>query len=583
MQPSLLKSVRAEFNVPATMRDGVTLRANVYRPDDDGAGVYPVLLMRLPYGKDFPLGGFDPPQIARNGYIVVIQDVRGCFASEGEWFPLIHEADDGVDMVAWAAALPGSNGVVGMFGASYMGYTQWAVANAGAAQLRAFAPMITWADREQSALRGGVLELGLQGNWLLLQGLGQMARRYAGDLQALGAAIYGVAQTIDTLPDAGYQALPLEGYTPLARFGLEAPLNAAIAARDRRDFSLAQRGAPDYARIQLPAFHVGGWYDVFLEGTIQNFQRMRAAGAPGQTLVIGPWTHGRFDALEGDLYFGLASSGAFLDLRGDLVTMQTQFFDRWLKQAPNGFDQQPAVKYFVMGANVWRSSDTWPPANSAEMRWYLHSGGGANSAAGDGMLSREAPAADETPDSYDYDPAHPAPTVGGATLLHALFRPGPRDQGAVEARQDVLVYTSEPLTIPLEIAGPISVTLAVATDAPDTDFVARLVDVSPDGVAIPLADGILRLRYRNGVWNDAEPLEPGQTYAITIDLLATANLFLPGHRIRLDVTSSSFPRWERNLNTGASSATSVELRVARQTIRHDGEHASYVTLPVVGA
>ncbi|MEO7001718.1 MAG: CocE/NonD family hydrolase, partial [Ktedonobacterales bacterium] len=451
-------------------------------------------------------------------------------------------------------------------------------------QLRALAPMITWADAEQSATRGGALELGLQGNWLLLQGLGQMVRRYQGDPQALGAAMYGVARTIDSLAATGYNSLPLEGFAPLARFDLDAPINAAIAARDRRDFSLARRGPPDYSRIQLPAFHVGGWYDVFLEGTLQNFQRMRAAGAPGQFLVIGPWTHGKFDALMGDVYFGMAAAGAFLDLRGDLVTMQTQFFDHWLKGLPNGFEQQPAVKYFLMGANVWKTSSTWPPANIAEMRWYLHSGGGANTASGDGMLSQEAPADNETPDRYDYDPVNPAPTVGGATLLHPEFRAGPRDQRIVEARPDVLVYTSEPLSAPLEVTGPISVTLAVATDALDTDFIARLVDVYPDGAAMPLADGILRMRYRNGIWNDAEPLDVGRPcYAITIDLLATANVFLPGHCIRLDVTSSSFPRWERNLNTGASSAASAELRVARQTILHDGEHPSYVTLPVVDA
>ncbi|HLY31996.1 MAG TPA: CocE/NonD family hydrolase, partial [Ktedonobacterales bacterium] len=247
----------------------------------------------------------------------------------------------------------------------------------------------------------------------------------------------------------------------------------------------------------------------------------------------------------------------------------------------NGFDQWPTVKYFAMGANVWKNSDTWPPANTVERRWYLHSQGAANTSAGDGALSEQRPLASEPVDHYTYNPAQPVPTVGGPTLMHPLFRAGPRDQRPIEARPDMLVYTSAPLEEPLEVTGPVSVTLSVASDAPDTDFVARLVDVAPDGVAIPLTDGITRMRYRDGVEAPAAPLEPQQVYAVTIDLWSTSNVFLPGHRIRLDVTSSNFPRWERNLNTGQSSAQTTEMRAAQQSILHDADHPSFASLSVV--
>lgn len=585
MLPQSPFGVRVDFDVPATMRDGVVLCANVYRPDDNGAGSYPVLLTRLPYGKDLSLGGgaLDPVQAARCGYVVVVQDVRGTFTSGGEWFPLANEGPDGADSVAWAAALPGANGVVGMYGASYFGYTQWAAANQHPAALRAMAPMITWADANDLSngvtVRGGAIELGLQSHWALQQGLDQMARRYRGNPQALGMAIYGLVRELDGLPKGGYAELPLEHFGPLARMGLDEPLNANI--NDGTRAQMAERtytaGAYD---LDLPMLHIGGWYDVFLNGTLENFTQMRAHGHTNQRLLIGPWTHGNVQQVQGDLDFGFGASGAFVDLRIDLMSMQLLFFDRWLKGLPNGLDTEPPVKYFLMGANVWKSGDTWPPANATRQPWYLHSQGHANSRDGDGAL-RVARPVDGVADHYVYDPANPVPTVGGATLMQPSFRAGPRDQQSVEQRADVLVYTSEPLGQPLEVTGLVSAVLYVATDAPDTDFVARLVDVYPDGRAITLTDGITRMRFREGPQTPAAPLEATQTYRVEIDLWSTAVMFLPGHRIRLDVTSSNFPRWERNLNTGANNATTTEMRAARQTILHDEAHPSHVVLPVV--
>ncbi len=571
--------VKVEYDVPATMRDGEVLRANVFRPDDGGVGSYPVLLTRLPYGKDLPFGSssLDPVQAARRGYIIVVQDVRGTFASGGEWYPFKNERLDGLDTVAWAAQLPGANGQVGMYGASYFGQTQWMAATAE--ELRALAPTITWANAEETSLRNGVLEWGVQASWLLQQGLGQVIRRHAGDPQALGKAVYTVVNAYDNLPTKWYGALPLASYPPLRALDMAKPLIDTIHARDTGDYDGLPYGPQDYDHISLPMLHIGGWYDIFLKGTIRNFSEMRARGRPGQYLVLGPWTHGNFNAMLGDLYFGLASSGALLDYQVDLMTMQLQFFDRWIKGLPGPFDRQPAVKYFVMGANIWKSSETWPPANTREQRWYLHSGGHANTASGDGALSETQPDA-EPADQYTYDPLNPTPTVGGPTLMQAVYRAGPLDQAWIEQRDDMLVFTSAPLERPLEASGPVSVTLHVATDAPDTDFVARLVDVYPDGRAIPITDGIARMRYRNGVGVEAEPLAADQSYPLSIDLWATSVMFLPNHRIRLDVTSSSFPRWERNLNTGASNGATAEARAARQTILHDADHPSFVSLTV---
>lgn len=574
--------VRIDFDTPAQMRDGTTLRANIYRPDDGGVGVYPVLLTRMPYGKDLPIGAsvLDPVQAARRGYIVVVQDVRGSFASEGEWYPLRNEAMDGVDTVAWAAQLPGSNGSVGMYGASYFGQTQWAAASAGATALRAMAPMITWADGEEAAVRDGVLEWGTQVSWLLQQGLAQMFRRYPTDPQALGKAIYSVTQAYDTLAGGNYGHLPLDQYPALLALDLNTPLADTIRARDTGLYNGLPHGPQNYDSIAHPMLHVGGWYDVFLKGTLKNYTEMRKRGTPGQHLIIGPWTHGRVDPLIGDVYFGMASSGALMDYQIDLMSLHLQFFDRWLKgQQPAPFDRQPPVKYFLMGANVWKTAETWPPVGFAEQRWFLHSGGGANTTSGDGALSPLAPQV-EPSDRYIYDPTNPTPTIGGATLLHSLYRAGPLDQAPIERRADTLVYTSSALEQALEVTGPVTVTLHIASDAPDTDFVARLVDVYPDGRAIPLTDGITRMRYRNGAETPAGPLNPGEVYTITIDLWATANVFLPGHRIRLDVTSGSFPRWERNLNTGQSNATTTDARPARQTVLHDSLYPSYILLPI---
>lgn len=585
MQPTVLSGVRANFDVPATMRDGVVLRANVFRPDDGGDGRYPVLLMRLPYGKDFPLGSslINPAQVARRGYIVVVQDVRGTFTSEGEFDPMRNEDTDGADTIAWAAALPGANGIVGMFGGSYMGFTQWAAAREAPPALKAMVPLITWADPNEGVFsRNGVFELGLEASWLLQRGLDVVSRRHRGSPVDLGRAFATLAQEYDWLAQSGYAETPLQPFGPLARLNLDRPATEGLARREDLQFQDPARVSPAYQVASIPMLHIGGWYDIFLNGTIRNFNAMSANGNPDQYLLLGPWSHSSFTSIVGDLDFGFGAGAALIDLQLDLVSLHVLFFERYLKQQPNGFAQWPRVKYFMMGANEWRASETWPPANMRPEAWYLHSSGHANSASGDGLLSVEPPAA-EAADTYVYDPENPVPTIGGATLMHPMFRAGALDQRPLEARDDVLVFTSAPLSNPLVLAGPVTARLFVATDGPDTDFVARLVDVYPDARAMTLTDGVTRMRYRDGIAAPAGPVEPGHVYEIEIDLWATAVTFLPGHRVRLEITSSNFPRWERNPNTGEDPSLATSWRVARQTVLHDGEHPSRVVLPVLHA
>jgi uncharacterized protein len=568
-QPS--GAVAVEFDVPATMRDGTVLRANVYRPTGDGP--WPVLLTRLPYSKDLPgaLSMLDPVQAARRGYMVVIQDTRGRFRSEGEWEPMLREREDGFDTVAWAAALPSANGQVGMYGGSYFGFTQWAAAGQQPPALRAIVPTITWDDPLRGlAYRGGALELGTMANWHLLQGFDVLARRHRADPRALAMAVAGLADEIDRLGPEGYASLPLAEFAPLRRQPVAPAFFETVAhAMDR---AATEPVVVAHDRVQVPSLNIGGWNDIFLAGTIANYQAMRQRGLPTK-LLIGPWVHSLRQTPVGEVNFGFRSQITFIDLKYDLGGLQLRWFDHWLKGLDTGMLREAPISLFVMGANRWRDEQEWPLARAVDAPYYLHANGG---------LSIAAPAADEAPDRYTYDPADPVPTLGGSLLMTPEYPGGPIDQRPIEARPDVLVYTTPPLARDTEVTGPVRLRLWAASSAPDTDFVGRLVDVHPDGRSLNLADGIVRARYR--CFDAGEPpslLEPGRPYPLEIDLWATSNVFKAGHRIGLQVTSSSFPRWDRNPNTGHAFGADAELRPAQQTILHDAQHPSQLVLPIV--
>jgi putative CocE/NonD family hydrolase len=586
MAVQLNQQIITEFDVPATMRDGIVLRANVYRPAGDGQ--WPVLLTRLPYGKDFPLGTsvLEPGQVARRGYVVIVQDTRGRFSSGGEWDPMRNEAMDGVDTIEWAAKLPYSTGSVGMYGASYFGFTQWSAAVHNPPALKAMVPFVTWNDPFNGVqFRGGALELGVMANWQLNMGLNVLMRRYADDPKSLGQAIAMLVKEMDAMGTQGYWSLPLKEFGPIKRQDVAPAFFEAIETPMSRERAEPMTILGKHENVTVPTFNVGGWYDIFLRDTISNFTIMRQHGstleARQSKLLIGPWTHGSYTNAVGEFNFGFGASAAFIDLQIDFVSLQVRWFDHWLKGIDTGMLREAPIKLFVMGANVWRDEQEWPLARAVDTRYYLHSDGHANTLGGDGMLSTDAPGA-EPSDQYAYDPTHPVKTRGGALLMAPEYPAGPFDQRVTEGREDVLVYTTPVLEQDVEVTGPILVHLWAASSAPDTDFVARLVDVHPNGYAQNLTDGITRARYRNFAQGEAPSLiEPGKTYEYEIDLWATSNVFRAGHRIRLDVTSSNFPRWDRNPNTALDFGTDAELAVAYQTILHEREHPSYVMLPVV--
>lgn len=586
--PVPVHQITVDYDVPAKMRDGVILRANVYRPA--GEGKWPILLTRLPYGKDFPLGtaSLDPVQVARRGYVVIVQDTRGRFTSGGEWRPFVNEENDGVDTVEWASKLHYSNGSVAMYGGSYFGYTQWITAVNAPPALKTIIPFITWNDPLNGMLfRGGALELGVVGNWQLMMGLDVLMRRHRTDPKALGQAISMLIKQTDALGPKGYRSLPLKDFAPLKEQDIAPPFFETVEHPMDRDYEDVKKLTivGRHEQVKIPTFNIGGWYDIFLADTLSNFKIMREQGSTPEArqskLLIGPWYHGGMMNPIGEVNFGFAATAALIDLQIDAMSLQVRWFDHWLKGIDTDMMKEAPIKLFVMGANVWRDEQEWPLARAVNTRYYLHSHGRANTLNGDGLLSTETPA-DEAVDQFVYDPANPVMTRGGALLMTPEFPGGIFDQRLTERREDVLVYSTSPLDHDVEVTGPITVHLWATSSAPDTDFVARLVDVYPDGYAMNLTDGIIRTRYRGFMQGEAPSLiEPEKAYEYTIDLWATSNVFKAGHCIRLDVTSSNFPRWDRNPNTGHALGADAELAIAHQTILHDADHASYVELPVI--
>lgn len=577
---------RVERDVPVAMRDGVILMTDVYRPDVEGP--FPVLLQRTPYNKE--LGGLgllqtDTFRALRKGYAVVIQDVRGRYRSEGDFNPFHQEIDDGYDAVEWCGSQPWSDGNVGMYGTSYVGATQWLAAIAAPPSLKAIAPAFTASDYYEGwTYQGGALEWGFMVNWVLpflttADLLRHHSRQPVPDFDAwrerLIDAVDGANEIAMTLPLGEIPVNP--EWTPYFREWLAHPTRDA--------FWKAVSIEDHYDQVRVPALNIAGWYDIFLAGSIRNFTGVREQGATteareGSRLLIGPWTHTTPPlAQSGAVDFGARAGQSLMPLSMDIDGLTLRFFDRWLKGIEAGYDQPP-VRLFTMGESVWQNEEQWPPARAVETDFFLSSGGNANSIAGDGVLSCEAPG-EERPDIFLYDPFHPVPTVGGQLCCYpSTLAPGAFDQRPVEARHDVLVYVTPPLAEDTEVTGPVRLHLWAATTAPDTDFTGKLVDIYPDGYSRNLTDGIIRARYRQGT-DQARPITPGEPTEYTIDLWATSNLFRAGHRIGLEVSSSNFPRFDRNLNTGHELGANAEMHPAIQTIFHDAEHPSRLVLPIV--
>lgn len=581
-----------EQNIMVAMRDGVRLATDVYRPDQ--AGRHPVLLVRVPYDKRkrlpqrperrmfVELGLMDAERAVQAGYAVVVQDTRGRYDSEGRFTPAAHEAADGDDTIAWAAAQPWSSGQVGMFGESYQGMAQWQAAREQPAALRAIAPMhAPFAHSTIYPYQGGAFTPATFLLWALSEGAKPELQRRVAQGRAGQADLDALLQA-EQHPDALLGRLPLADQPLLA--DLAPYYREWLADPEGQAARHQQHQRTLYPRVTAPALIIGGWYDPFLPATLASYQGLRRHGgspaARRPRLIVGPWAHVPLPGLFGERDHGPHAGTRAIDLAG----LQLAWFDRWLKGAAGAAQDDRPVRIFVMGVDEWRTQADWPPPGVRERRLYLRSGGRANSLRGDGWLSEQAPG-DEPADTYRYDPLRPVPTLGGAVLLAEApgrFNTGPRDQRPLEQREDVLCYTTPPLERPLTLIGPVELVLWASSSAPDTDFTAKLVDVAPDGRAEILTDGILRARYRGSLTAPA-PLEPGRVYELRVDVGATANVFRAGHSLRLEVSSSNFPRFDRNTNTGGPPAWdgADQVRVATNRIHHDRAHASHLILPVL--
>jgi putative CocE/NonD family hydrolase len=565
--------VLVEKNVEATMRDGVILRADVYRPDAPGR--FPAILRRTPYSKNVEGMNARLRDLASKGYVAIAQDTRGRYASEGVAVPH-DEAEDGYDTVEWAAGLPWVNGRVGMMGSSYVATTQLTAAGQAPPGLVAIAPSSSYTSRYDMVYQGGAFYLSDGLGWNLGQAADVRRRRAGATFEDRDGPI-GLtpeqraemrASWVWHLPLGTLDVLDLHELAPGYRWMLEHP--SYDAWWETYDIGLR------HDRFETPALHVTGWYDTLLKGTLENFRGLRARAATerareGQRIVIGPWTHSG-PTLEstsiGEVDFGP-------DAGMDYAGLLEGWYDHWLRDGdPSAMDFGP-VRLFVMGANQWRDEASWPLERAVPTPFYLRGGGAASTSDIDGRLDMQRPSGDEPADLYLYDPADPVLTEASGGYSRAPFDPTP-----LQSREDVLVYTSAPMDAPLEVTGYVEVVLWASSSAPDTDFTVKLIDVAPDGTARMLTDGILRARYRHGP-EEPRLLEPGEPTELRIDLLATSNVFLPGHRIRIQVSSSNFPRYDRNPNTGGEFAADADVRPARQTIYHDAEHPSHVLLPVI--
>ena len=559
-----------ERGVAMKTRDGVTLRADIYRPS--GEGSFPVLLQRTPYDKN-NTAEFARKAAAR-GYLVVAQDVRGRYTSEGEWYPFKYETDDGYDTIEWAAALPHSNGKVGMFGGSYVGATQMLAAIGHPPHLAGICPVVTASNyHENWTYQGGAFEQWFNESWT--SGLAQDTFNRAVH-QASNAMIGSTALPLTKYPLFNLQLGPGgPGFT-----GKLAPYFLDWLAHPAYDDYWRKWSIEDqFAQIQVPALTVAAWYDIFQGGSLRNYIGIMAHGGSeaaraGQRLFVTIGGHAGGGRKIGTVDFGPAAEAY------DENALTLEWYDYLFQGKQNQFASDKPVRLFVMGENQWRDESAWPLERAKETRYFLHSAGKANSASGNGALSVEAARA-EPSDSFVYDPANPVPTVGGPLCCDGEhLAPGPRDQSDIESRPDLLVFSTPPLDADTEATGPVSLDLFASSSAVDTDFTAKLVDVWPSGYAQNLTEGILRASYRESTTGPASPLVPGRIYEFKIDLWSTSNVFLKGHRIRVEISSSNFPRFDRNLNTGKSAAVDSTFVKATNTVYHDAAHPSALVLPV---
>ncbi len=559
--PSAQERILIDHHKAIRLRDGVTVYADVYRPSRDGR--FPTIVVRTPYGVQRENVGVHDRmiQLARMGYAVVNTDVRGRYESEGEWDPFRFEARDGYDVVEWAAKQPWSNGKVATQGGSYLGHVQWATLGEQPPSLVAAFPAVASTNLYKNWItHGGAFHLAFNFGW----GVVRMPYRI------MQPQWYFTGP--DAAPELRYEKLLL--HLPLETMDEQAFQHPVKHWRDwvaHESYDAYWKAVSDeekFSKVNVPVMTQGGWFDIFLPGTIDGFVGVRQKGANERArsltrMVIGPWGHGP-SRKYGDLDFGP-------DADRTLFQYETRWHDFHLKGIANGVDTEPPVQIFYMGINRWRGEQEWPVPGTQYTRWHLQPGGG---------LAPAAPTAADASTTYRYDPNDPVPTTGGNNCCGSPTIAGPVDQKPLDARKDIVRFTSDVLREPVTIGGPVSMDLHATTDGRDTDWMVKLIDVHPDGKAYPMAEGIIRARFREGL-DKPQLLTPGQAYRYTVDMVGTAVVFQPGHRIRVDITSSNFPQFDRNLNTGDPLGKGTQPRVAQQTIHHSASRPSAIVLPIV--
>jgi putative CocE/NonD family hydrolase len=560
------------INIPVPMRDGVNLSADIWLPaSSQGDGPWPALLLRTIYDNQEPRYMGWTRKFIERGYAVVVQDCRGRGDSGGEWEPYACELNDGYDTHEWVGQQSWCDGNVGTFGLSYPGFTQTLPASLRSKYLKAVAPIASQQDNYGHHRVNGVIHHSVSLTFLNMLGH---------SIQSESLKHYDQQKFFKTLPIDTAMELVTRTH----------PYYKGVIDHEQYDdwwdsYSLRNK----YSEMAVPSLFITGWFDSLSHENFKLFNgwtmQARTEDARKKTkLIVGPWSHqvspwGREPMRENGEYQDRTFGRQGL---WDIVDMHTHWYDQRLKGIDTGIDDEPPIKLFVMGQNEWRYENEWPLARTEWAKYYLH--GTGDSAGTGGWLSTDLAAIDETADRFTYDPADPVPSWGAQ--YQSLDLCGPRDRTAIEQRADVLIFTSAVLTQAVEVTGPVTATIWASSDALDTDFTAALVDVEPaaedgeEGRPIILCEGIVRARFRNGTDNP-EMMAPGEIYEFDIDMWDTSNLFEEGHRIRVEISSSNFPRYNRNLNSGNPIATDTEITVANQQVYHDSLHPSHITLPVI--
>tara|TARA_A100001037_G_scaffold141232_1_gene128082 strand:- start:977 stop:2692 length:1716 start_codon:yes stop_codon:yes gene_type:complete len=570
MKNKEFNNLQMTMDIKVPMSDGVTLSTNVYLPKNNIP--CPVILQRSPYGTNTEDMVKEAINFVKEGYGVVLQDVRGRWDSDGEWYPFINEAKDGYETQEWIGSQDWCDGNIGTIGASYLAMAQWQTAALNSKYLKAMAPKVSYSNFYHDwVYTGGAFQLAFNLRWIGIQ----MNTR-TNQLQYLWMPkenhlneIMKHLPLIEMDSKAGRSSKPWKEW-------IEHPTYDNYW----KDLNPIEE---NYEKISVPVLGISAWYDIFLQGTLNNYIGVKSKGiSPGkdnQKLLIGPWMH-FFNGQEqiiGDIDFGEK-------VKIDIFKEMLNWFDFWLKGKNSDFKNEDPVKMFLMGKNEWQSYSDWPIPDTKYKNFYIHSKGNANSSSGDGILNELIPNDNENFDTYKYDPANPVPTIGGTGPaggpVVSPVSAGPKNQFEVEKRKDILVYTTPPLKNNIQITGPVKMILFASSNCIDTDFTCKLVDVYPNGFCLNIAQGIIRARYRNS-WENPEFLNPNEIYKYDIDMWSTSNFFHKDHKIRIEISSSNFPQFDRNPNTGNQFGMDKDLKTATQKVYHDKNYPSHIILPCI--